>query len=136
MKKESKKKVEKKDKKFTSSVDKWVEDRMGEKRDILRELRGESMQLYQQGLLSAETVLDVYGFDPNQEISRKKENVVDLKNRNNSLREYSDIEVKQIRIEQARRNVEAMVKLLPRMDKELTPYLLSNLKIMNEVEKI
>jgi len=138
----SKKEEKGTDKNFQYSVEKWIENRMGEKNQATRELRNETMQLYERGLLSAETVLDVFGFDESQEIKRKEGDSVDAKmiQKHLGVRNYNETDIKQMRIEQARRNVEALGKLTSfenGVKKEtIQKSIEKNIKIMDEVEKI
>ena len=134
-----KSKEEKAGKALEYSAKKWIKERMEEKDCAARALRNETMQLYEKGLLSPKTVLDVFGFDDTQEIDRKK----DCADGNLSLktRDYNDTDIKQMRIEQARRNMEALGKILTcptnciDTDK-ISKAIIRNMNIMDEVSKI
>ena len=138
MKKESKKKVGKKKvvKKDDPKVCNFNSSILKESQQFQQFL----MQLYEKGLLSGETVLKLSGFDPNQEIDRKKSDSIQCNTKGslNSSREYSDIEIKQIRIEQARRNVEALGKIMNSLTEKdsVMSDIKANIKIMNEVSKL
>ena len=80
------------------------------------------LQLYERGLISGKTLLKKVGIDPEQEVTVKRSD---------------DSYIALQRIEQARRNVEALSRLASYADKvKVEEALKLNIKIMNEVENL
>ena len=102
-------------------------------------LRQFCMQLYERGLLSGTSMLDIVGFDSDQEIKRFKEDVVQFADTNkngSSKRSESELTVKLARIENARRNVEALSRLREWDDELVLESIKKNIKVMDEVSEI
>ena len=97
----------------------------------------EAIQLYERGLISAKTVLEAYGFDANQEIEKRKGDAVQVPpSSHQGYRQESPFTIQQARIEQARRNFEALSKSRDydgKLTKAVTASVEKNIKIMNEV---
>ena len=96
------------------------------------------MRLYEEGLLSGNSLLGCFGFDPKQEMEQKKEE--DSLKPKSFLPEPNSLQVKSTRIEQARRNVEVLGKILANIDdskdKEINKVFKANLAILNETVDI
>ena len=107
--------------------------------------RQQTIMLFEKGLISAQAVLDAFGFDPKQEMIRKKSDAVEF-NSDNTIQNYKeqDHRIMLNRIESARRNVEVVAKTVlsftgeggKDIQKLMLEVLMSNLKIMNETENI
>ena len=104
--------------------------------------RTQMMQLYEKGLLSGKTLLGNFGFDPDQEIKRKQKDAIMLSQNDGGQSQRDKIQVISSRIEQARRNVEVILRAInsftedkgPR--KSLEEVLTVNLEIMKETKNI
>jgi hypothetical protein len=70
-----------------------------------------SLQLYEKGCISKETLLDVMGFDSKKEVERKKN---DLSSQLPLVRKFEETnnDILSQKIEHARRNVEVLSKIL------------------------
>ena len=99
------------------------------------------LQLYEKGIVSGETVLGAFGIDLAQEIKRKESDIV--LNIPHVKPFINTIERKQIRIENARRNLEAILKGVTNtniINSNLMSLMIQkaseNLEIMSEVKDI
>jgi len=127
-------------------------DKMSDKYEELRgkakdnrDFRQTTIQLYEKGLLSDQSLLDILGFDSDEEIKRKKYDIKkpSLQELGSATYKKDYIDIKTIRIENARRNVEAILRFNTNSwteDKEFFKKLKvsaeNNLKIMDEVGSI
>jgi len=98
--------------------------------------REEAMYLYEKGLVSAKTVLEAYDFDADQEIAKKKTDNVQIHPGLGGPRQESSMMIKSNRIEQARRNVEALTRMREwgaDLKNIITDSMKKNIEVMNEV---
>ncbi|MFA7219166.1 MAG: hypothetical protein WC119_01430 [Synergistaceae bacterium] len=99
-----------------------------------------ALDLYNQGVISRQKLAEEFGIDWEEEKKRIKEEIQLFPNPhfNNQRAEFDR---KQIRIEQARRNVEALGKLWHISENnqaadKVTASILENIDIMNEVKEL
>jgi len=102
-----------------------------------------ALQLYEKGILSADSLLEKMGYDPKQETDRRKNEKGHVSNGYNENPSWSIVSN---RVEQARRNVEMISKVLTidafKESDNNTGYtllletMLENLKILNETKNI
>jgi len=73
-------------------------------------LADKSIQLYEKGLLSGETLLEIVGFDPKEESKRKENDKQEDPSKYARSFKKDPIDILSCRIEQARRNIECLIK--------------------------
>ena len=102
----------------------------------------EAIILYERGLISAKTVLEAYNFDADQEIKRKEDDITQIHPQNLGHKKESPLMIQSTRIEQARRNVEALSKMCgwekiwEKTGDLLIASIKTNIKVMDEVVDI
>ena len=95
--------------------------------------------LYEKHLISSQTLLEIVGFDSKEETERLKNDVVSFSSsKPGTSKKESALSIQLARIEQARRNVEALTRLLEHSNYEsaVSGTLEANIAIMGEVDKI
>jgi hypothetical protein len=103
----------------------------------------QALQLFDRGIISSKTLLESFDIDADQETKRKQEDATKIQpKRTLGCREETPLTTKSTRIEQARRNVEALsrMKEIMRENTDLMSIVYDsidkNIKIMNEVSEI